>query len=78
MTMTIAPLLAAAEGAGSGGGAGLFVPIILMMAMFYFLMIRPQRKQAKALEKMRSDLPLSLQNVSKDVASSVNCKLFLR
>ncbi len=33
------------EGAGSGFGA--FLPLILMFAIFYFLLIRPQQKKAK-------------------------------
>ncbi len=35
---------------GAGGGAGFFVqilPILLMFAVIYFIMIRPQQKQAK-------------------------------
>jgi len=33
---------------GSGGGIGAFAPLILMFAIFYFLLIRPQQKKAKA------------------------------
>ena len=33
---------------GQGGGIGAFVPLILMFAIFYFLLIRPQQKKAKA------------------------------
>ncbi len=37
-----------ASGAGAqGGGFGAFVPLILMFAIFYFLLIRPQQKKAK-------------------------------
>ena len=36
-----------AGGAGQGGGFGAFVPLILMFAIFYFLLIRPQQKKAK-------------------------------
>ena len=32
---------------GQGGGLGAFVPLILMFAIFYFLLIRPQQKKAK-------------------------------
>ena len=32
---------------GEGGGFGAFVPLILMFAIFYFLLIRPQQKKAK-------------------------------
>ena len=44
---------AGAEGAPAGGGLGMFVPMILIMVMFYFVLIRPQRKQQKAQEEMR-------------------------
>ena len=47
---------AGGEGAPSGGGLGMFVPMILIMVMFYFILIRPQRKQQKAQEKMRKSL----------------------
>ena len=32
---------------GQGGGFISFVPLILMFAIFYFLLIRPQQKKAK-------------------------------
>ena len=34
-------------GEGQGGGFGAFIPLILMFAIFYFLLIRPQQKKAK-------------------------------
>jgi preprotein translocase subunit YajC len=41
---------------GSGGGQGsslsAFVPLILMFAIFYFLLIRPQQKKAKQHKAM--------------------------
>ncbi len=37
----------AAGGAGAGQGFGSFVPLILIFAVFYFLLIRPQQKKAK-------------------------------
>jgi len=42
------------SGGGQGGGLGAFVPLILMFAIFYFLLIRPQQKKAKAHKAMRS------------------------
>jgi preprotein translocase subunit YajC len=36
-----------------GGGIMSFVPMIAIIAIFYFLMIRPQQKQAKMLREMR-------------------------
>jgi preprotein translocase subunit YajC len=33
--------------AGAGGGLGMFLPLILLFAVFYFMAIRPQQKRAK-------------------------------
>ena len=41
----------AASGAG-GPGLQMMVPLVLMFVVMYFLMIRPQRKQAKEREGM--------------------------
>ena len=41
---------------GQGGGLGAFVPFILMFAIFYFLLIRPQQKKAKQHKEMISSL----------------------
>ena len=34
----------------------MFVPMILILVMFYFILIRPQRKQQKAQDEMRKSL----------------------
>jgi len=46
-----------AEGA-SGGGAGImtFLPFVAIIAIFYFLIIRPQNKKQKETQKMLSAL----------------------
>ena len=43
-----------AQGLTGGGDAGLmgFLPIVLMFALLYFLMIRPQMKRAKETKAM--------------------------
>jgi preprotein translocase subunit YajC len=41
---------------GQGGGFGAFVPLILMFAIFYFLLIRPQQKKAKQHKQLLSAL----------------------
>ncbi len=47
----------AAEGAGGIGGLlGSFAPIILMFAVFYFVLIRPQRKKEKENREMLASL----------------------
>ena len=43
-------------GASPGGGFSAFVPLILMFGIFYFLLIRPQQKKAKAHREMIGDL----------------------
>jgi preprotein translocase subunit YajC len=41
---------------GGGGGIMQFVPIIAIVAIFYFLILRPQSKKAKEHQKMLSEL----------------------
>ncbi len=38
------------------GGLGSFMPLIMIFAVFYFLLIRPQQKKAKLHQKMLSTL----------------------
>jgi preprotein translocase subunit YajC len=45
-----------AEGAAGQGGFAAFVPIVLMFVIFYFLLIRPQQKKAKAHQAMIANL----------------------
>jgi preprotein translocase subunit YajC len=47
-------LMAPAGQGGSGGGGGFlgFLPFILIIVIFYFLLIRPQAKRQKTLQKM--------------------------
>lgn len=39
-------------GGTGGGGFGAFIPLVLMFAIFYFLLIRPQQKKAKQHKQM--------------------------
>jgi len=41
---------------GQGGGFSAFLPLILMFAIFYFLLIRPQQKKTKQHREMISSL----------------------
>ena len=41
---------------GAGGGFSAFVPLILMFAIFYFLLIRPQQKKTKQHREMIGNL----------------------
>jgi len=50
---------AAAPAAGNtaaGGGFASFIPLILIFVVFYFLLIRPQQKQAKAHQNFLAEL----------------------
>ncbi len=46
----------AAAGTGAGGGMNFLLMLALMFLVMYLFMIRPQRKQQKELEAMRSAL----------------------
>ncbi len=41
---------------GQGGGFAAFIPLILMFAIFYFLLIRPQQKKAKQHKQLVATL----------------------
>jgi preprotein translocase subunit YajC len=51
-------LLGAPQGGAEGGGAGsmisTFIPFILIIGIFYFLIIRPQNKKQKDTQRMLS------------------------
>ena len=50
------PILAQAAPGGGGSGLGGFLPILIMFAAMYFLLIAPQRKKQKQHQKMVSEL----------------------
>ena len=43
-------------GGGLGGTIGMVIYIVLIIGVFYFLMIRPQRKKQKEEKQMRENL----------------------
>ena len=47
------PLFYSADAAGMGS---LLIPLVVMIALMYFLMIRPENKRKKEAENMRSSL----------------------
>jgi preprotein translocase subunit YajC len=51
--MTLLNILLMAQ---QGGGIGSFLPLILIMVVFYFFMIFPQMKKNKAQKKFREEL----------------------
>lgn len=48
--------MGAGEGGQAAGGLAGFLPIIILFAIFYFLLIRPQQKKAKEHREMISNL----------------------
>ena len=46
-------------GGGLFGGLGVFLPIILMVGIFYFLVILPQKKQQQQLKDMIAALKIN-------------------
>ena len=54
--MTLITLLQAAQQPAAGGGASFWIMILLLFAVMWLFMIRPQRKQQKELEKFRKEL----------------------
>lgn len=52
MFHSIAWAMPGAGAEGGGGGMTALLPLVLMFAIFYFLLIRPQQKKAKAHKAM--------------------------
>ncbi len=50
--MFITPAYAQTAAGGGLGGVGQFIPLILIFAIMYFLLIRPQQKKAKEHKAM--------------------------
>jgi len=46
----------AAPAAAQSSGFGMFVPMLLILAIFYFMMIRPQQRKEKERRKMIEEL----------------------
>jgi preprotein translocase subunit YajC len=60
MNLFVLPLLLGAPQGAEGGGTGsmisTFIPFILIIGIFYFLIIRPQNKKQKETQKMLTAL----------------------
>lgn len=54
--MTGVAFAAGPAAAGGVGGFASFIPLILIFVVFYFLLIRPQQKQAKQHQTFLSEL----------------------
>jgi preprotein translocase subunit YajC len=57
--MIMSLLLFQDSGGGIFGSIGLFLPILIMVGIFYFLVIMPQRKQKQQLADMISQLKIN-------------------
>lgn len=49
-------LTLAQQAAPTGGIAGMLLPMLLVFAVFYFLVLRPQQKQQRQLQNMIASL----------------------
>ena len=54
--MLISPAFAQGAGAAPGGGLEMFLPFILIIVIFYFLLWRPQQKKMKLHREMLGNL----------------------
>ena len=71
---SVAHAMGQAGGAGAQGGNPIaaFAPLIIMFAIFYFLLIRPQQKKAKEHKQMCGQITdLSEDTVTIDVGGNV-------
>lgn len=50
------PLFYTDAGANAAGMGSLLIPLVVMVALMYFLMIRPENKRKKQAEEMRNSL----------------------
>jgi preprotein translocase subunit YajC len=56
VTLSASSVWASSPAAGQGGGLMAFVPLVAIAVIFYFLLIRPQQKQAKEHQRMVNEL----------------------
>lgn len=54
--VSVAYAMAPTGGEGAGGGFATFIPLILMLGIFYFILLRPQQQRAKKLKEMLSNI----------------------
>lgn len=49
---------------GQGGGMGMIIMLIVLFAIMYFFMIRPQNKKQKEIQKFRNELTVGQEVVT--------------
>jgi preprotein translocase subunit YajC len=69
MPVDLALTLFQSAGQGDGGGLFGFLPLILIIGVFYFVLIRPQNKARQQAEQETRDMLSSLKNGDKVVTS---------
>ena len=57
--MSVIILLFQDSGGGIFGSIGIFLPILVMVGIFYFLVILPQKRQKQQLEEMVRQLKIN-------------------
>ena len=58
MLTQVTNAILSAEGGGEGGILMTVLPFVVLIAVFYFLLIRPESRKKKAAEKMRRELSI--------------------
>ena len=54
--VSVAYAMAPTGGDGAAGSFSTFIPLILMLAIFYFILLRPQQQRAKKVKEMLTNL----------------------
>lgn len=49
---------------GQGGGMGMIIMLVVLFAIMYFFMIRPQNKKQKDIQKFRNELTVGQEVVT--------------
>lgn len=49
---------------GQGGGMGMIIMLVVLFAIMYFFMIRPQNKKQKEIQKFRNELTIGQEVVT--------------
>ena len=77
--MFITPAFAQAAGAPAGAGdfIGMILPLVLIMGVFYFLLIRPQQKKQKQKYLLKLKKHLNKRRLKKSFVHKLKSNIFL-
>lgn len=59
LTMLISDAAGAVEGATGASLLTLIIPLLLMVAIFYFLIVRPEKKRSKEMQNMLNSIQVA-------------------